>query len=156
MNPYFVKKEHWGEVQMQYQHLTEALLSGQFHIMQEPAEELRTMHNPYDMNKRNEIEKQTLALSREDEVFTLWDYAYYNGRYYVYFGVVPVLLFYLPHYVVFGYHISNRSVHLFCALFIMIAMVRLMQLVRRKFFRTVDYPFWFAIRFWCELQSDGE
>ena len=26
----------------------------------------------------------------------LWDVAYYNGRYYVYFGIVPCLLFQLP------------------------------------------------------------
>ena len=26
----------------------------------------------------------------------LWDVAYYNGRYYVYFGAVPCLLFQLP------------------------------------------------------------
>ena len=32
----------------------------------------------------------------------LWDTAYYEGHYYVYFGVVPVLLFYLPFYLVTG------------------------------------------------------
>ena len=32
----------------------------------------------------------------------LFDVAYYNGHYYVYFGVVPVILFYLPFYLLTG------------------------------------------------------
>lgn len=32
----------------------------------------------------------------------LFDVAYYNGHYYVYFGVVPVVMFYLPFYLMFG------------------------------------------------------
>jgi hypothetical protein len=30
----------------------------------------------------------------------LFDYAMYNGKYYVYFGVLPCLIFFLPYYLV--------------------------------------------------------
>ncbi|MDO4804620.1 MAG: hypothetical protein Q4A32_07355 [Lachnospiraceae bacterium] len=32
----------------------------------------------------------------------MWDCAYYQGKYYVYYGVVPEILFYLPHYLLTG------------------------------------------------------
>lgn len=31
-----------------------------------------------------------------------WDCCYYEGKYYVYYGVVPELIFYLPHYLLTG------------------------------------------------------
>ena len=36
------------------------------------------------------------------QVNSLWDHAYYDGRYYVYFGIVPCLLFQLPFEAVTG------------------------------------------------------
>lgn len=38
---------------------------------------------------------------RADVIYT-WDCAYYEGRYYVYYGVVPEILFYLPYYLMTG------------------------------------------------------
>lgn len=38
----------------------------------------------------------------ESGLFYLWDYAYYNGRYYCYFGVAPVITFYFPYYWITG------------------------------------------------------
>ena len=43
------------------------------------------------------IEAETPAAARQAAApDALWDVAYYNGRYYVYFGIVPCLLFQLP------------------------------------------------------------
>ena len=30
----------------------------------------------------------------------LWDTAYYNGKFYVYFGILPLLIFFLPYYAI--------------------------------------------------------
>ncbi len=38
----------------------------------------------------------------ESGLFYMWDYAYYNGRYYCYFGAAPVLTFYFPYYWITG------------------------------------------------------
>ena len=43
------------------------------------------LENPYDTAARQAAAPDAL-----------WDVAYYNGRYYVYFGIVPCLLFQLP------------------------------------------------------------
>lgn len=55
---------------------------------------LKDMDNPYD----------TAARSQEGAVAgqtARWDVAYYNGHYYVYFGIVPLLLMYLPFRLLF-------------------------------------------------------
>lgn len=65
------------------------------YLNEEPPDYLKTMDDPYDKGSRDEMQKQT------GEGY-LFDVGYYDGHYYVYFGVVPVLLFYLPFYLIAG------------------------------------------------------
>lgn len=78
-----------------HQNLTKAFLSGHLYVEEEPPDYLLEMENPYDYHARE-------TLKHETEESYLWDYAFYNGKYYVYFGVLPVLLIYLPVYVITG------------------------------------------------------
>ena len=75
----------------QYGALAHSLLNGRLDLMQDPPEELLALDNPYDSTAREAV-----------QVNSLWDHAYYNGRYYVYFGIVPCLLFQLPFEAVTG------------------------------------------------------
>ena len=75
----------------QYGALAHSLLNGRLDLMQDPPEELLTLDNPYDSTAREAA-----------QVNSLWDHAYYDGRYYVYFGIVPCLLFQLPFEAVTG------------------------------------------------------
>ena len=75
----------------QYGALAHSLLNGRLDLMQDPPEELLALNNPYDSTAREAA-----------QVNSLWDHAYYNGRYYVYFGIVPCLLFQLPFEAVTG------------------------------------------------------
>ena len=68
-----------------YMALFEAFQAGQLSVLAEPSEELLALANPYDPSERNEM-----------GVDFLWDYALYNGRYYVYYGPAPLLLIYYP------------------------------------------------------------
>lgn len=85
-----------------YHDLTESLLQGKLYLEEEPAPALLTMDNPYDNRYRDQL------LEECGQSFQL-DAAYYNGKYYVYFGVVPVLLLFLPFYVVTGQHLPMTS-----------------------------------------------
>lgn len=93
LNPAFTKAE-W-EHHMQYQRLAEAFAKGQLYLEEEPPAALASMENPYDYAMRQKVLESTGESC-------LWDTAYYNGKYYVYFGVVPVILFYLPWYLLTG------------------------------------------------------
>ena len=69
----------------QYGALAHSLLNGRLDLEKDPPEAMLSMENPYDT-----------AARQEQAPDALWDVAYYGGRYYVYFGLVPCLLFQLP------------------------------------------------------------
>ncbi len=75
----------------QYIELAKAFANGQLYVGIEPSAALVVMDNPYDTSAR-------AAACVE----YLWDYAYFNGHYYVYFGVLPALLYQLPFYLLTG------------------------------------------------------
>ena len=81
--------DDWGRHEKQYEELTRAILSGHLYLPEEPAAFLAGMENPYDPAAR------TIA-GDEAGAYALIDTAYYQGRYYVYFGLTPALLLYLP------------------------------------------------------------
>lgn len=56
---------------------------------------LPAMDNPY-----NYFERRYLAASRGAQYY--WDYAYSQGHYYCYFGVVPALLTFVPYQLITG------------------------------------------------------
>ncbi len=74
-----------------YRELAHALAEGHTEIGLKASPELLAMEDPYD----------PVALLEQEVPFYL-DYAFYQGKYYVYFGVIPCLLFYLPLYALFG------------------------------------------------------
>ena len=71
--------------------------------MIEPTPELMAMENPYDWSARN-----------VQGVSCAWDHVYYNGKYYSYYGVAPVLTFFLPYHKLTGnYFASDMAVWIF-------------------------------------------
>lgn len=84
-----------GENAQQYAELARSMAEGRLYLEEEPPAWLQEMSDPYDKSARDELQKET------GEAY-LFDVAYYEGHYYVYFGVVPVLLFYLPFYLLTG------------------------------------------------------
>ena len=69
----------------QYGALAHSLLNGRLDLEKDPPAAMAELENPYDTAARQAAAPDAL-----------WDVAYYNGRYYVYFGIVPCLLFQLP------------------------------------------------------------
>lgn len=84
-----------GPNAQQYAELAKSFAQGKLYLEEEPPQWLQDMSDPYDKGARDEAQKET------GEPY-LFDVAYYDGHYYVYFGVVPALLFYLPFYVLTG------------------------------------------------------
>lgn len=84
-----------GDNAQQYAELAKSMAEGKLYLEENPPDWLKHMEDPYDRGARDELQKAT----GEDYLF---DVAYYDGHYYVYFGVVPVILFYLPFYLLTG------------------------------------------------------
>lgn len=74
----------------QYQQLFSAFFEGKLDInAQPPPDELSSLECPYDITERDAA----------DVSGDHWDRAYYNGRFYSYFGIAPVFTVYLPVYL---------------------------------------------------------
>ena len=80
-----------GVAEHQYYELAQAFAEGHVYLDAEPSEELLAMDNPYDHNLRGAL-----------DVEALWDHALFEGKYYVYFGPLPCLLYFLPYYLITG------------------------------------------------------
>lgn len=115
------------EHHQQYYRLTEALLEGHVDVGEAPL--LEGLDNPYDPSAR--------AAAGVGYADFRWDQAYHNGRYYVYFGIVPVLLFYLPYYVLTGRHLPQVDLTFVLGSLLMVGIAFLLwQIIRRWFPRT--------------------
>ena len=118
----------------QYHELAEAFAKGSVSLLDEPDDRLKTMENPYDISLRAE------TMPFEAYKF---DHAYYNGKYYVYFGVVPEVLVYFPYYLITGEHIHNRTVACIGSIFILLGLILLIDETIRKYFKKCSVGMWF-------------
>ena len=118
----------------QYQQLTESFLDGRLYLDKVPPDYLAEMENPYDYSERVEQKNE------HGESY-YWDAAYYNGRYYVYFGVVPVLLTYLPYRLITGTAMPNvLAIRIFTVFFAVGSFLLIAELLKR-YFKSKKIPF---------------
>jgi hypothetical protein len=115
-----------------YHSLTDAFLEGRLSLDKEVTPELLNNPRPYDPAER--IQRNT---------FYAWDAAYYDGKYYCYFGVVPVLLIFLPFKWITGQHLPTfMGVFVFSALTCVLLALLWQEMVRRFMQRM---PFFFHL-----------
>lgn len=86
-------------------------------------ERLLTMENPYDAEARDKL-----------GVNVHWDHAYYKGRYYMYFGVVPVCMFFLPYLLLTGRSLTTYHATQIYTAFIIIGIFVFFRFLRNRFF----------------------
>ncbi|WP_242369120.1 cytochrome C oxidase Cbb3 [Adlercreutzia muris] len=120
-----------GDNAQQYAELARAMAEGRLYLDEEPPQWLQDMEDPYDKGARDEAQKAT------GEPY-LFDVAYYEGHYYVYFGVVPVLLFYLPFYLLTGANFPTAIGVLVMAIAFVLGATALLDRFARYHFRSVS------------------
>ncbi len=118
----------------QYQQLADAFLDGRLYLEQEPPQYLADMDNPYDYYAR----AQQASINGESYY---WDAAYFDGHYYVYFGALPVLLFYLPFKAITGMDLTNRTVIQICLTLFVIGAFTLIEKIIKKYFDPKRIPY---------------
>lgn len=89
--------------------MVDALIQGQVHLTHEPSEELKQMENPYDYSART-----------NKKIDYLYDFAYYNGNYYVYFSILPIITLFLPFKLLTDYYFP---IALACLLYAIIGVI---------------------------------
>ncbi len=112
----------------QYEYMAQAILNGNLYLdcyNVDPI--LLGMDDPYDANERAALEA----------VFE-WDNAFYNGKYYMYFGVVPVFLLFLPFLIITGKNLSTFIATQIFTLFFIIGVYMLLYMLARRFFEKLS------------------
>lgn len=118
-----------------YQELTLALAKGKVDLNEvntdsleaerQGIEALQKLENPYEWNQRNEI-------------YYKWDRAFYNGKYYCYFGIVPVLFVYLPIYLLTGRLVNTKIFVLFLVMLTAALMAKLVMTIAQKWKKQIN------------------
>ena len=83
--PLVAPVEHYSPYVQQF----DAFQKGQLSLDVPVSEELAALADPYDWAQRESVD-------------ALWDRAYFEGRYYSYFGIAPILVLFYPFYLLGG------------------------------------------------------
>lgn len=127
--------ENYEEEMDPYQELTLALTQGKIDLNgvntssiqkeQQGIEELQQLDNPYEWGQRDDIDYK-------------WDRVFYNGKYYCYFGIVPVLLVYLPVYLITGSMVNTKILVLLLVMLSAVLMAKLVLTIAKKWKRPLN------------------
>lgn len=107
-------------------YLVDAIMNGKLNIDLEPPEELQNLENPYDIEERQGIEYS-------------FDTAYYNGKYYVYFGAVPALLLFIPYKLITGEYLSTQLGTIIFIIGSVIVNIRLTIEIYKRWFENIPF-----------------
>jgi len=116
-----------GQIPMhrnQYEVMADSILDGHLYMDYEVDERLLAMENPYDYDTRV-----------AEGIDYHYDHAFYNGHYYMYFGVVPVFVLFIPFKLIFGKTLVTFHATQFFSMLSVIAFFLLFYLLSKKFFK---------------------
>lgn len=118
-----------------YRELAHALSRGQTWIDEMPSKELLEMDDPYSFMER-----------MESGVKYKLDYALYEGKYYVYFGIVPCLIFFMPLYMAAGIDIPGWCVIAVLLLLLYIGTGGLIKVLADRYCRNISIAVYVFLR----------
>ncbi len=125
----------------QYDELARAFLNGKAYIDNNDIPDfLKDTNNPYDTSSR-------LTLSQLYGEDVRWDVSYYDGHYYVYFGIVPLLLMYLPFRIIFNAPFPSSVGILVFAVLFTVGVYLLLSLIVKHRFKNISFGTFFILLF---------
>ncbi len=126
----------------QYEQITESFLKGHLYFDYNVDPGLLEMENPYDRAARDAM-----------GVSCYWDHAFYNGHYYMYFGVVPVFLLFLPCRLITGTALTTyHATQIFAAGFTL-GLFSLFWNLTKKFFKNLPLSVYLSLSLILSLAS---
>ncbi|MBO4609169.1 MAG: hypothetical protein J5696_04785 [Lachnospiraceae bacterium] len=118
----------YPEHRNQYELLARSLSQGHLYIDYDDVDpRLEELANVYDPNERWQA-----------GVSFYRDHAYYKGRYYMYFGVVPAVLLFLPYYVITGNDLTTYHATQVFTAFAILGLFLLFRKLVKKYFPSMN------------------
>ncbi|WP_223847640.1 hypothetical protein [Bifidobacterium callitrichos] len=114
----------------QYGRLADSLLHGRTWLDLMVPPELASAADPHDVITRNRLFAEGV-----DPIY--WDHAYFEGRWYTYFGVLPAVLLFMPYRMLSGRMLSSAAaVHLLMFLALLFTCLLVVRVIARLAPRT--------------------
>ena len=131
-----------GNQRDQYETMAYSLLEGHLYMDVEVSDELLAMDNPYDTEAR-------------ESAHISWrgDHAFYNGHYYMYFGIVPVIILFLPYLVITGTSLTTYHATQIFTVFIILGFFVFFDFLRKRFFPTMSRAVYVIVSTGCAMAS---
>ena len=114
----------------QYGHVADSLIAGRPWLDLDVPGQLAQSTHPYDVPTRLKL--------LEDGVSPMyWDYAYYEGHWYSYFGVLPAVLLFVPYRLITGQMLPTAAAEQFLVLlFIIFFSLLVLRVIHRVMSKT--------------------
>lgn len=121
IKPNFISDYLGEENDIYNKYLVDAILNGRSQISIEPTEQLKNLENPYDVKQRNGVKYP-------------FDTTYYDGDFYVYFGIVPAILLFVPYTLITGQYLpTDVGTFIFVILSIVTSTILIIKIYKRWF-----------------------
>ena len=108
------------------QQLVDAFEDKRTYLYPEPDDNLKNFDNPYDRQHRD----AELVTDWDSS----WDHVYFDGKFYSYYGIAPVILLFLPYHLITDYYFSDTAAVLIFSLIGIIGLSFLFVKLTKKFF----------------------
>lgn len=106
--------------------LVDAFESGHLYLNDTPSDKLLKLENPYDWSQRNAA-----------GITEKWDHLLYEGKFYSYYGIAPVLLLFLPFHALTGVYFSSIFAVMLFSLVGVVFLALLFREYSEKFFKKI-------------------
>lgn len=126
----------------QYEELAESMAEGHIDLNDPVDPKLLEMDNPYDFNARV-----------NQGVSVAWDHAFYNGHYYMYFGIVPVLLLFLPYRLITGSALTTFHATQFFSVLLILGIFSFFMLLIRVFIKKLPFCLYILLSVFASILS---
>ena len=108
------------------QELVDAFEHGSTHLLDKPTAALNNAPHPY-----------VTATLDAAQIEYNWDHVYFDGQYYSYYGIAPVVLVFLPYHLLTGYYFPDSMAVMLFALIGILGLTKLyMEFIRKLFPKT--------------------
>ena len=116
----------------------DAICKGSASLLEKPSDKLLALENPYDFVQRTSLRRNI------DYIF---DAALYNGKYYVYYGILPALILYVPFHLIFGTYLSNAIGVLIFSLLSIFILSLIYKYIYKKYFSNLPFKIYISLLF---------
>lgn len=106
----------------------EAILNHRTNIDLNPGEQFLNLDNPYDSTIRNNEGWRSYI-----------DYSYYNGKFYSYFGIAPIILLMLPFRLLTGYYLDNFVANFIFFIILTFIFAKLYRMLIKRYVKKISY-----------------